>query len=419
VFPPLAIPLVIGGVTVAEFWRLVLVLLDAVFFSATAGLMVSAASRDERRAWSGTSGLVLIFAVLPPLLLLKGGSSSLAAFSPTSALLGAFDAAYTVAPDHFWSAIWNVHLMSWGFLVLAIVILPRAWQDRPLVASVPWWRRRITFSGTERRTVDLARRSLILEGNPVVWLVVRKGTQQPWLWTLVGMVSVLALATWILSRGAVPFAMAIFGVLLLVHLAMAIWVASEACHLFAGARESGALELLLCTPLPAKQMVEGHLLGLKQMIYGPVVTLLAVEGTLLGAQVWVMASNDTPMAACFGIVVMVGLFLVVAVLDLLAAAHYGLWQGLANRKPTRAVTNTVLYVLLLPYAAGLPCSALVVWPLFGIAKNLVFVNYAQDQIRRYLRALLTERYGWSEESDYVDQPSKRALAHQLPRVLPR
>src|SRR5437867_12291275 len=39
IFPPLAIPLVIGGVTVAEFWRLVLVLLDAVFFSATAGLM--------------------------------------------------------------------------------------------------------------------------------------------------------------------------------------------------------------------------------------------------------------------------------------------------------------------------------------------------------------------------------------------
>src|SRR6266700_1829806 len=66
IFPPLAIPLVIGGVTVGEFWRLVLVLLNTLFFSLTAGLAVSASSRDERRAWSGTTGLVLSLAVLPP-----------------------------------------------------------------------------------------------------------------------------------------------------------------------------------------------------------------------------------------------------------------------------------------------------------------------------------------------------------------
>ena len=62
---PTEIPLVIGGVTVGEFWRLVLVLLNTLFFSLTAGLVVSASSRDERRAWSGTTGLVLLFAVLP------------------------------------------------------------------------------------------------------------------------------------------------------------------------------------------------------------------------------------------------------------------------------------------------------------------------------------------------------------------
>src|SRR5262245_5828924 len=59
IFPPLAIPLVIGGVTVGEFWRLVLALINILFFSLAVGLAASSASRDERRAWTGTVALVL------------------------------------------------------------------------------------------------------------------------------------------------------------------------------------------------------------------------------------------------------------------------------------------------------------------------------------------------------------------------
>ncbi len=415
IFPPLAIPLVIGGVTAGEFWRLVLVLMNTVFFSLTAGLVVSAASRDERRAWTGTAAIVLLFAVVPPLLLLNAGwsNSSLAALSPTTAFLSTFDSAYAVAPDRYWQAIWSVHLLTWTFLGMATFVLPRAWQDRPMVGRVSWWRRLAGAAGTEGKVPDLARRSRILAGNPVVWLVVRSGSEQIFLWTLVGFASVAAFTGWLLTRGAVGMALTIAGVLLLVHLALAVWVASEACHLFAAARDSGALELLLCTPLKVKEVVEGHLLGLRQRVYGPVVTLLAVEGTLLGAQVWVMGSQGMAALKCLGIVVLVGLCLIITVLDLMAVAHFGLWQGVANRKPARALTKTVLYVLVLPVALG------VIWPLVGIVKNLIFVNYAREQMRRYLRSSLTERYGWAEESDYVDRPSKRALANPLPRVLPR
>src|SRR5438876_11965208 len=42
VFPALAIPLLFGGVTVGEFWRMVLLLANTLFFSVTAGLFVSA-----------------------------------------------------------------------------------------------------------------------------------------------------------------------------------------------------------------------------------------------------------------------------------------------------------------------------------------------------------------------------------------
>src|SRR5262245_57811736 len=45
IFPPMAISLLMGGVTFAEFWRLVLGLVSTLCFSLTVGLGVSAASR--------------------------------------------------------------------------------------------------------------------------------------------------------------------------------------------------------------------------------------------------------------------------------------------------------------------------------------------------------------------------------------
>src|SRR4029450_9547413 len=49
-FPVMAIPLLVGGVTVNEFWRVVLVALNNMFFSLAVGLFCSAIGRDERKA---------------------------------------------------------------------------------------------------------------------------------------------------------------------------------------------------------------------------------------------------------------------------------------------------------------------------------------------------------------------------------
>src|SRR6266540_4290028 len=49
-FPVMAIPLLVGGVTVTEFWRVVMVSMNILFFSLAVGMFCSAVSRDERRA---------------------------------------------------------------------------------------------------------------------------------------------------------------------------------------------------------------------------------------------------------------------------------------------------------------------------------------------------------------------------------
>lgn len=420
IFPPLAIPLVIGGVTVGEFWRLVLALVNTLFLSLATGLAVSSASRDERRAWTGTVALVLGFTLGPALLALHPAwaSSFASALSPLNGFLNVFDGAYSVTPDRYWRSIWSVQLLSWGFLAAAMLVLPRAWQDRPLAENGSWWRR-LAGTGEAERADDFAGRSLMLDGNPMVWLVARGRGRQTFLWTLVGVAGVVAAAAWALTAGAVPMATAIFGAMFLVHLTMAVWVASEACHLFAGARESGTMELLLCTPLSPNHIVEGHMLGLQRLFYRPVAVLLAIEGLLLAAQVFVMGAGGKPMIGCAALTVAVGLCLGAAVLDLVAVARYGLWQGLANRKPAKALTKTVLRVLVLPLAFVLICTVGLSLPLIWPLKNLVLINYAREQMRRQFRSLLTERFGWAEEAELVGQPSKRVRASQLPPVLRR
>jgi len=201
-----------------------------------------------------------------------------------------------------------------------------------------------------------------------------------------------------------------------VHLTISVWVAAEACHLFSGPRESGALELLLCTPLSVREVIEGHIIGLRRAFVRPVAVLVTVEAMLLAAQVYLMGSNGASVAQCVGTAAMAGLCLVGAVMDLLAVARFGMWQGLANRNPAKAITKTVLQVLLLPAPFFLCGGPLL--PLIWVIKNMVFVNFAHEQLRRQFRALVTDRFGWAEESEFVDSVSKRAVKNPLPRVLP-
>src|SRR2546422_89950 len=65
--PVLAIPLLMGGVTAAAFWRMALVLLNTLFFSLACGMFGSAISRHERKALSGTLLLILVMAGALPL----------------------------------------------------------------------------------------------------------------------------------------------------------------------------------------------------------------------------------------------------------------------------------------------------------------------------------------------------------------
>jgi len=415
VFPPLAITLIQGGVTGGEFWRLLLNLINTLFFSLAAGICVSAASRDERRAWGATLAVIAFFGIIPPLL---ESVSGLPAFlqlpiSPTSAFFGLRDQAYAANSSRFWGGFWSIHWLSWALLVAASYILPRSWQDRPALTGNSW-RQRWLAGGTGRgaHRLEVARRRL-LEVNPVIWLVSRGERERLSLWTVVlGAVGLIA-GVWLFAMGSGPVSVALLVALMLLHLGLAIWLATEACHLFAGARDSGALELLLSTPLTIREVVKGHLLGLKRLFYRPVALLLAVEGLLLAGQLFIMGAQDASGRQMAYTVIGVGLFVGAAIMDFLAVAHYGMWMGLSTKNPGKAVTKTVLRVLLLPLIA---VFCVILWPIVSLIKNVILISYADEKLRRYFRVVVTERYGLGEDARYVGEPTKRQARAHWPSV---
>src|SRR5262249_42979198 len=147
ILPMLALPLLLGGVTGGEFWRMTLALINALLFSLAAGIMVSALARDTQTAMGRTLGLMIILVFGLPLVgagLQPGGwagfgtvinrASPLAPFSSSSDIL------YTGHEGRFWGAFAASELLTWLFLVVAVWALPRFWHEQP-VAEGSWFKR--------------------------------------------------------------------------------------------------------------------------------------------------------------------------------------------------------------------------------------------------------------------------------------
>jgi ABC-type transport system involved in multi-copper enzyme maturation permease subunit len=136
--PVLALPLLFGGVTVSQFWRVLLMLLNTFLLSVALGIFVSAISRQARHAMLGTLVALLLFS---------------ATFPCCSALLS------ELVPGADWLASW---------------LIPHRWQDRPTEGrGLPWraqWQSWLYGGQSQRHCV----RTHWLERNPVTWLATRR-----------------------------------------------------------------------------------------------------------------------------------------------------------------------------------------------------------------------------------------------------
>lgn len=410
VIPILGMAFFLGGVTGGELARVTLILTETLFFSLTAALAVSAVSRNGMRAVSGSVFVVLLVTLgLPGWAALHAGGrgDGISALSPLTGLLLARDADYASASHVFWESAAGLLAIGIGCLTFAVWRLPCVWLPEVAVSGVQL---RTCFQRRDSAARTRQRQRQALDSHPFVWLAGRKRVSAAACWVLIA--TALLVCAWAaLSPGQFWFrGDFLFATFYALHLALKVVVAWDASRRFAEDRDSGALELLLCTPVAEHDIWHGWLIGLKRTYVGPLFTLGAIEfGLLVGGLTvdgWWFGQG------IWGAAFAAGLLLFLA--DLYTLSWMGLWQGLVSRNSTRACLRTMGWILLAPGALFLGGLGLVGlaggrmgmqlepfllgWFGLGLMVDLAGCGYAMLKLNEEFRAVVAQIAG---ESDHA------------------
>jgi len=351
-------------------------------------------------------GILLLAGVLPAIWWLQVGLASRVYFpevlwpSPTHAFQTALDSRYAfpTGPREFWRSIGLISLLSFSLLTFAALILPRVWQDKPKRARQP--------------SAQLDPRSRFnkwrLEENPYFWLSSRGSS----VYRNGGLAFVLLLVVWLFAlltivvrpTVAMPpsgFIIAMFTSYVL-HLVFKFMLASEATRQLNSDKLSGALELLLVTPLPEWQILQGQARALRNRFAGLFVLLFIVNFVLCGV---IFILRERLHMSDKDQMIFIELFLggiLMLFLDFQALSTVGMLVALRAKRHTRAVIGAIWLVMFIPWAAvfllifvaqagrfingpGTAAVVFAVWFSIGIAADLVLIAIASENLSRGLR----------------------------------
>jgi ABC-type transport system involved in cytochrome c biogenesis permease component len=410
VFPVLALCLLTGGVGGGEFWRTALVFVCALYFSLAVGMIVSAASREGRQALGGAIAAILILHGVVPLLEMICAQFFQPPFlillwpNPAFAYYQGFDDQYRLSGGRleFWRSIIVILALATACIVAASVMLPRSWRKTPS-ADAPRKRGILGFFGGRRRASS---RPALTGANPYYWLALGDRGGQ------FGLKGILVLLLALCAGGAALgfarhdddfFAISIYSVFPALFLAK-IMMAVESGRRFNQDRQSGALELLLVTPLPVKAIVAGQRDALRAQ-FRLWIWALSLAGVLTLLLIYKTDSNHSD----FHIFAEIFLGNIVLLwLDSAALIWLGMWTGLKARKHSRAVLVTLAVVLALPWVSLFVAAFLayevsfesedtvgvfiVCWFLLGAVVDGLSVVYAREKLASDFRALVARRY---------------------------
>lgn len=242
--PMLALPVMMGGVSISQLLSMVAFDLSALCVALAAGIYASTRQVEWFRAVAAA-------------LLLSFGLSLLywTCAVPLQRMT------YRAAPfvPFVTSALWLVFgpLILWRFLEASGTWLARNWNREVARAPDPPWVAAFARSPV-CRAVFKWNKSKTLERNPVAWLQERTWTGRltKWAWLLVILAAIPiggCLGGW-----RMDFTSWLNGLTLL----LVAGIAFTATSTFRNERSSGALELLLVTPLTARQILRGRLWGM-------------------------------------------------------------------------------------------------------------------------------------------------------------
>ena len=414
VVPMLAIPLLMGGVTLGEFGRMALVALNTLFFSLAVGLFSSAISRSSRKAIGLTFFIIQFFTLCFPIvaswsLLFGRGRSVETQFMFPSAgftYYRAFEGPYQGARKEFWISLAVINGLAWLFLGLAAIIAPFSWQDKPAGTKKLRWRERwLNWSyGDLKERLSFRRR--LLEQSAFFWLSSRARLKPAYVWLVLGLLACgwfWGLAKFHREWLNEPL---YFTTGLILNVLIKGWFASEAGRQLAEERLHGTLELLLSTPLTVQEILRGQSLALTRQFLGPLIFVLAIFSAFMLAMPPEMSdAEDHVLWVLFWLAGMAML-----IVDLVAFYWVGLWQALVAKNPHRAASVTIGRILVLPWIVIAIASLVIsimgremraepgpgfflgLWFLTGVLTDVLFASQARTKLLTQFRVAATQRF---------------------------
>jgi hypothetical protein len=417
--PALALALLSGGVSGGELTRTALALLNALFLSLGAGLFISSRTHRQFRAMRNTLLTIgLLFAwswvtahlnSLPPM-----KASLFGLLSPYGAFYLAPDAAFAASPGVFWTALVVEHGAGWLLLAATNRDLKQKWRtvekaEDPMRKAIdqavsenapvtPGEPEAAAPAGTEaggaagrRPEAGTEESWALLEQEPVCWAVSRTQGHNFYVWAGALLLLLSAAGTPLLNG---PWWQ---GLEFLMSLGAGVLLAWGAGRSLFEARRSGELELLLCTPLGARDIVRGHWWALWRPLRAA--WLLAVFVLLVQFIFSLGALGHAPVYVRTFYVVWAILVPLNKVLDGVALCWVAMWFGLRARKAIQVVAWTAGLVVVLPYVIlalfsilmpykppqGVVDPVLILMPLLLLAKNVFFTVWAASRLRAELR----------------------------------
>lgn len=353
IVPIIAIPLLMGGISGLQILRVVAVLLLTMFYSLSLGLWMSTWFERGRRA-AGWTALFMLAVALGPWFV--GMLWSLSHQSPPPEALLIASPVYTqfvalgesmpgVLRPHYGIGLLLIGLPAVFFFVLATRRLPRLIRDQSAKGPSVGDRIRRWWASAATSPVGLAYRRRLLTLNPFFWLAARDRRAPYYVGAMMGMVyggSCVVMAT-IPSVTQELDNIRYLMLSIFFHLVLRGWLTNAVTMRLGEDRISGALELLLCTPLTPAEVMRGQWLALRRQFLVPVLAVLAFDAWLC---TFLLRDepNDTRLIIAFfsGRAVML-------LADLWALECTGLWQALQGRGSTHAATTTLVRVFVVPW----------------------------------------------------------------------
>jgi hypothetical protein len=283
IFPMLALPFLVGGISYDLFLATVVCLPNLLLFAVAVGLLASVLTEDDSAAVVIAAVLATVICALPPAIYQAQSVFSSAQPSVWWPRLGPAYAAWSIYWT--WAGLWSGGWVPAGLwanfgitfcwsalcLAAAAAALKLLWRECEQsgsgpVGTGPWrrWvhgnherRKRLASQWLDARPADATRP--FRAANPFVWLAARDRQPAALAWLVLGAITGAWLLCWALWRSRWPSVpnLILTAFILLESL---LWITRQtAAKLLGDARHDGSYELLLTTPLEPGEIVSGGL----------------------------------------------------------------------------------------------------------------------------------------------------------------